>query len=87
MGPGRAHQSLERDQPNGRSSRNQRESSDSPFRPMEMPGADEGDDEDGDLSDYIDENFEPDETDEYWGVTQRVARPFHAHLNDLNEVT
>lgn len=87
LAPGRSQQN-ERDQfKDRRSAKVHREGGGSPQRRLDMAVADDADDEDGDMSDYIDENFEPDETDEYWGVTQRVARPLDAHINDLNHVS
>ena len=52
-----------------------------------MTGTDDGDDEEEELSDYIDENFEMDETDEYWGVSQHVAHQLSTQENNLIEKT
>jgi len=39
-----------------------------------------------DMSDYVDENFEQDETEEQWGVTSQFVRNFNAHKNHFLEV-
>ena len=41
------------------------------------------DEEEDAMSDYIDENFEMDETDEYWGVQHNPCHELIAHVNDI----
>ena len=38
------------------------------------------------ISDYEDENFEPDETDEYWGIERHDAHKLKANINDLKKI-
>lgn len=38
------------------------------------------------MSDYIDENFEDDETDEFWGIEQQAVKEFTAHDNFIKEI-
>lgn len=35
------------------------------------------------MSDYIDENFELDETDEYWGIGKLPCHELSANFNDI----
>lgn len=35
------------------------------------------------MSDYEDENFELDETDEYWGITRNKAHKLKANRNNI----
>ena len=35
------------------------------------------------ISDYEDENFEPDETDEYWGIERNNAHKLKTNRNNL----
>lgn len=35
------------------------------------------------MSDYIDENFELDETDEYWGIGHLPCHELEANFNDI----
>jgi hypothetical protein len=35
------------------------------------------------MSDYEDENFEPDETDEFWGIERQIAHKLKANRNNL----
>jgi len=45
------------------------------------------DDEDDDqMSDYIDENFELDETDEYEGVNKNICTDFSSFLQNRNDI-
>ena len=39
------------------------------------------------MSDYIDENFENDETDEYWGHVKHPCHEMNPHLMDINLIT
>lgn len=38
------------------------------------------------MSDYIDENFELDETDEYWGVSHLPCHELEANFNDIKHL-
>ena len=38
------------------------------------------------MSDYEDENFELDETDEYWGVQRNFANILEAHRNNIKKI-
>jgi hypothetical protein len=45
------------------------------------------DDEDDDqMSDYIDENFELDETDEYEGVNKNICNDFNTQIPNRNDI-
>ena len=38
------------------------------------------------MSDYIDENFELDETDELWGLEKRVCHELNPNCNDIVKI-
>ena len=38
------------------------------------------------MSDYIDENFELDETDEYWGIGHLPCHQLQANTNDIRHL-
>ena len=38
------------------------------------------------MSDYVDENFEIDETDEYWGLNKQEFRNFDPNTNDIIKI-
>lgn len=38
------------------------------------------------MSDYIDENFEMDETDEFWGVQKTICNSMDPKRNDLKMI-
>lgn len=43
--------------------------------------------EEDEMSDYVDENFELDETDEFWGIeTNDNIKEFLTHDNDIKQV-
>jgi hypothetical protein len=47
----------------------------------------EEEDKDDLMSDYVDENFENDETDEFWDRERLPVHEMHPRLNDLNIIT
>lgn len=38
------------------------------------------------MSDYIDENFELDETDEFWGAQRNNCHTLNAKVNDIKHI-
>ena len=46
----------------------------------------EEDEEEDAMSDYIDENFELDETDEYWGLVKQTCYELKAHANEIKKI-
>ena len=38
------------------------------------------------MSDYIDENFELDETDEWWGTTHNQVQSLEAKINNIKHI-
>ena len=38
------------------------------------------------MSDYVDENFDNDETDEYWGVQRHPCHQLNAQINDIKQI-
>lgn len=54
---------------------------------MQIGTVKKNDDEDDDqMSDYIDENFELDETDEYEGVNKNICTDFSSFLQNRNDI-
>lgn len=39
------------------------------------------------MSDYVDENFENDETDEFWDTDRLPVHEMNPNLNDINMIT
>ncbi len=54
---------------------------------MDEENLEEEDDKDDLMSDYVDENFENDETDEFWDRERLPVHEMHPRLNDLNVIT
>ena len=38
------------------------------------------------MSDYVDENFDNDETDEYWGIQRHPCHQLNAQINDIKQI-
>lgn len=60
----------------------QQEDDDYHSQEEEKIGANDDDEEDA-MSDYIDENFELDETDEYWGIGHLPCHELQPNFNDI----